>query len=188
MSASDTPDTDMPADPRIDVVEKLIREVPNFPKQGILFKDVTPLLASSKGFATAVTLMAESVADLQVDVVVGVEARGFIFGVALATKLGTGFVPVRKDGKLPAKTLRVTYELEYGSDTLEMHRDALEPDARVLIVDDLLATGGTAAATAELVRAGGGDPVGLAVLIDLAFLGGDAKLEGLPVRSVLRYL
>ncbi|MCA9579350.1 MAG: adenine phosphoribosyltransferase [Polyangiales bacterium] len=173
-------------DARLALVEGLIREVPDFPKPGILFKDITPLLADAEGFATAVELMRESVADLGVDAIVGVEARGFLFGVALASALRCGFVPVRKPGKLPADTVSVTYELEYGSDTLEIHRDALRAGTRVLIVDDLLATGGTAAATAALVERTGARVVGLAVLIDLAFLGGAAKLNA-PVRAVLTY-
>ncbi|MCA9534844.1 MAG: adenine phosphoribosyltransferase [Myxococcales bacterium] len=176
----------MTTDNRLTLVEGLIREVPNFPKPGILFKDITPLLADAEGFATAVTLMFESTSDLEVDTVVGIESRGFLFGVALATTLGCGFVPVRKPGKLPAATLTVSYELEYGRDSLEIHRDALRPGARVLIVDDLLATGGTAAATVELVEKAGGQVAGVAVLIDLAFLGGSAKVQA-PVRSVLRY-
>lgn len=176
----------MTTDNRLTLVEGLIREVPNFPKPGILFKDITPLLADAEGFATAVTLMFESTSDLEVDTVVGIESRGFLFGVALATTLGCGFVPVRKPGKLPAATLSVSYELEYGRDSLEIHRDALRPGARVLIVDDLLATGGTAAATVELVEKAGGQVAGVAVLIDLAFLGGSAKVQA-PVRSVLRY-
>jgi adenine phosphoribosyltransferase len=173
-------------DSRHALVEGLIREVPNFPKPGILFKDITPLLADAEGFATAVTLMYEATSDLTVDVVVGIESRGFLFGVALANTLGCGFVPVRKPGKLPAATLNVSYELEYGRDSLEIHRDALKPGARVLIVDDLLATGGTAAATVELVEQAGGQVEAVTVLIDLAFLGGSAKVQA-PVRPVLRY-
>ncbi|MBK7155059.1 MAG: adenine phosphoribosyltransferase [Sandaracinaceae bacterium] len=180
MSQQDQPDQ------RIALVAGLIREVPDFPKPGILFKDITPLLASAEGFHACTTLMRESVADLAPDTIVGVEARGFLFGVALATQLSLGFVPVRKPGKLPAETLSVSYELEYGSDSLEIHRDALRPGARVVIVDDLLATGGTAAATAELVRKAGGQVVGFAVVIDLAFLGGAAKLDA-PVRAILTY-
>ena len=180
MSQQDQPDQ------RIALVEGFIREVPDFPKPGILFKDITPLLADAQGFHACVTLMRESVADLSPDTIVGVEARGFLFGVALATQLSLGFVPVRKPGKLPAETLSVSYELEYGSDSLEIHRDALRPGARVVIVDDLLATGGTAAATAELVRKAGGQVVGFAVVIDLAFLGGAAKLDA-PVRAILTY-
>jgi len=174
------------SDARIALVESLIREVPDFPKPGILFKDITPLLADAAGFATCVSLMCESVADLAPDIIVGVEARGFLFGMALATTLGIGFVPVRKPGKLPAETLSISYQLEYGSDSLEIHRDALRPGARVLIVDDLLATGGTAAATELLVRQAGGLVVGFAVLIHLAFLGGSAKLDA-PVRAILTY-
>jgi adenine phosphoribosyltransferase/5'/3'-nucleotidase SurE len=180
MSQQDQPDQ------RIALVAGLIREVPDFPKPGILFKDITPLLASAEGFHACTTLMRESVSDLAPDTIVGVEARGFLFGVALATQLSLGFVPVRKPGKLPAETLSVSYELEYGSDSLEIHRDALRPGARVVIVDDLLATGGTAAATAELVRKAGGQVVGFAVVIDLAFLGGAAKLDA-PVRAILTY-
>ncbi len=175
-----------PSDPRIALVEGLIREVPDFPKPGILFKDITPLLASAEGFAASVTLLAEAVAEWAPDTIVGVEARGFLFGVALATKLGVGFVPVRKPGKLPAETLSVSYQLEYGSDSLEIHSDALRTGARVVIVDDLLATGGTAGAAAQLVRKAGGQVAGFAVVIDLAFLGGSAKLDA-PVRSILAY-
>jgi adenine phosphoribosyltransferase len=149
-----------------------IRDVPDFPKQGILFKDITTLLRDRRGFREAIDLMTEAFHGDGVDVVVGMESRGFIFGAPLAYNLGVGFVPVRKLGKLPAETIKVEYALEYGTNTLEIHRDAIAPGQRALIVDDLLATGGTAIATVELVRRLGGEVVGLGFLIELLFLNG----------------
>ena len=164
-----------------------IREVPDFPKPGILFKDITPLLASAVAFKEAVESMAEPVLNLQPTHVLGLESRGFIFGSALAQRLGLGFVPARKPGKLPLATHSEAYGLEYGSDALEIHRDAFGPGDRVLIVDDVMATGGTAAAAQRLVQRTGAQPVALTVFIELTSLPGREKVEGLPVFSVLRY-
>lgn len=149
-----------------------IREIPDFPKKGILFKDVTTLLKDAAAFRKSIDLLTESFKGDRVDAVVGMESRGFIFGAPLAYNLGAGFVPVRKPGKLPGDTLRVEYALEYGTNTLEIHKDAIQPGQRVLIVDDLLATGGTVAATIELVRRLGGEVVALGFLIELLFLNG----------------
>ena len=170
-----------------DGLKKLIREVPDFPKQGILFYDITTLLKDSAGFASLIDQLASHYADKQVDVVLGIEARGFIFGPALAYKLGTGFVPVRKPGKLPAETIQFSYDLEYGSNTIEIHKDAVQPGQRVLIVDDLLATGGTAEAAAKLVRQLGGEVAGLAFVVELDFLSGRQKLADYDVMSLLHY-
>lgn len=164
-----------------------IRDIPDFPKEGIIFKDITTLLKDKEAFKKSVDLLAKKFRKEQIDVVVGVEARGFIFGAALAYKLGVGFVPVRKKGKLPYKTKSVTYQLEYGTDSLEIHEDAISPKARVLIVDDLLATGGTIQAATELVRAQKGVIAGVAFLVELKFLQGKKKLKDLQVYSVLKY-
>ncbi len=153
-----------------------IRDIPDWPKEGIVFKDITPLLASPEGFKHAIDTLAEDYAGTGVTKVMGAEARGFIFGGALAYTLGAGFVPARKPGKLPWTTTSVTYDLEYGTDSLEVHADAVGPGDKVLIVDDVLATGGTAAAKAELVRATGAEVAGFAFLIELDFIGGRAKL------------
>ena len=161
--------------------------MPDFPKAGILFYDVTTLLRDPVGFKIAIDAIATPYTGRGIDVVVGVESRGFILGAAVADRIGAGFVPVRKLGKLPAATLRATYDLEYGSDTLEMHRDAVQPGQVVLIVDDLLATGGTAQATVDLVRQAGGRVEGVAFLIELIALGGRAKLAGENVSVVLQY-
>jgi adenine phosphoribosyltransferase len=168
-------------------LKKLIREVPDFPKPGILFYDITTLLKDKLGFRAVIDGLQHHYRDAQVDVVLGVEARGFIFAPALAYALRAGFVPVRKPKKLPAECVRVTYDLEYGTDTLEMHRDAIGDGCRVLIVDDLLATGGTAGATARMVRDAGGIVVGIGVVIELTFLNGRAKLAGDDVFSLLQY-
>jgi adenine phosphoribosyltransferase len=170
-------------------LERLIRDVPDFPKPGIVFKDVTPLLADPAGLALAVELMANPFRGAGVDVVVGPESRGFIFGTAVATALSAGFVPVRKPGKLPYKTRSIEYALEYGSDALHIHVDAVKPGMRVLLVDDLLATGGTLAASVKLIGEGGlgATVVGASVLIELAFLSGRASLGGIRVESLLRY-
>ncbi len=165
----------------------LIRDVPDFPKKGIVFKDITPLLADAAGFTQAVDLIATRYRDDQIDLVVGVESRGFIFGSAVATRLGAGFIPVRKPGKLPSRTERVEYELEYGRDAVEIHLDAIKPGQRVLMVDDLLATGGTMKASCELVGKLGGQVVAVAFLIELAFLHGRSKLAGYEVFSILTY-
>jgi adenine phosphoribosyltransferase len=171
----------------VDELKKHIRHVPDFPKPGILFYDITTLLKSPKGFDMAVTEMARPYLASAVDLVVGIESRGFIFGSAIAVRLKTGFAPVRKPGKLPSVTRRASYALEYGTDSLELHEDAVEPGQRVLIVDDLLATGGTAAAAISLVRALGADVVGVQFLIELAALKGRDKLTGERVGVVLSY-
>lgn len=168
-------------------LKKLIREVPNFPKPGILFYDITTLLKDKCGFRAVIDGLQNHYGKAHVDVVLGIEARGFIFAPALAYALCAGFVPVRKPKKLPAQCVSVTYDLEYGSDSLEMHRDAIGNGSRVLIVDDLLATGGTAAATARLVREAGGTVVGAGFVIELTFLKGREKLTGTDVFSLLRY-
>lgn len=171
----------------MDDLKKLIREIPDYPKPGILFYDLTTLLKDQRGFHDLVDRLCEPYTNQHVDIVVGVEARGFIFAPALAYRLGAGFVPVRKPKKLPAKTMRATYALEYGTDTLEIHEDAIKPGQHVLISDDLLATGGTASATVQLVRGLGGEVKGLAFAVELAFLNGRAKLPGLEVLSLIKY-
>ena len=168
-------------------VKRLIREVPDWPKPGILFYDLTTLLKDRAGFATLIERLCVHYATKQVDVVAGVEARGFIFAPALAVRLGAGFVPVRKPKKLPWKTVHVTYALEYGTDSLEIHADAVQPGQKVLICDDLLATGGTAAATVELVRKLKGEVVGACFAVELDFLRGRSKLQGLDVFSLIHY-
>ena len=168
-------------------LKKLIREVPDFPKPGILFYDITTLLKDSAGLQALSDRFAEHYAAERPDIVVGIEARGFVCGPLLATRLDRGFVPVRKPGKLPAETVEVSYDLEYGQDTLQVHRDAVEPGQRVLIVDDLLATGGTAAATCKLVEKLGGQVAGLAFVVELTFLNGRDKLPGYDVFSLLEY-
>ena len=164
-----------------------IRHVPDFPKQGILFYDVTTLLRDPQGFRLTIDAMSDPYRGSGISLVVGVESRGFILGAAVADRLGAGFVPVRKVGKLPHTTIRVSYALEYGSDVLEMHNDAIEQGQKVLIVDDLLATGGTARATVDLVRQLGGDVHGVSFLIELLALNGREKLAGENVRAVLQY-
>jgi adenine phosphoribosyltransferase len=171
----------------MDTLKARIRHVPDFPKAGILFYDITTLLRDAQGFSDAVGSLATPFADAGIDLVVGVESRGFILGAAVADRLRAGFVPVRKVGKLPSKTVRVSYDLEYGSDSLEIHSDAIEPGRRVLIVDDLLATGGTARATVDLVKQLGGIVHGVAVLIELVDLPGRSKLEGENLVAVLQY-
>jgi adenine phosphoribosyltransferase len=168
-------------------LKKLIREVPDFPKPGILFYDITTLLKDSAGLTGVIDGLKEHYGRLQVDVVLGIEARGFIFAPALAYALGAGFVPVRKQKKLPAQVVSVRYDLEYGQDVLEMHKDAVGPGTRALIVDDLLATGGTAAAAARLVRESGGTVLGLGFVVELTFLNGRRKLAGEEVFSLLQY-
>lgn len=164
-----------------------IRDVPNFPKKGILFKDITTLLRNGPAFRQAIDDLAEQVRGTQVDAVVGMESRGFIFAAPLAYLLGVGFVPVRKLGRLPAATVSVEYELEYGTNTLELHVDAIRPGGRVLVVDDLLATGGTVAATIELVERLGGVVETTAFLVELLFLDGRRRLEGRRVISLIKY-
>src|SRR5882762_975987 len=168
-------------------LKQLIREVPDFPKPGILFYDITTLLKDKRGFATLIDALSEHYLEKDIDLVLGMEARGFIFGPALAYRLNAGFVPVRKPGKLPAETVRVSYELEYGSNSLEVHKDAIRKDDRVLIVDDLLATGGTAVATAELASGLGAQIAGLAFVVELDFLKGREKLAKYDVFSLLHY-
>ncbi len=170
-----------------DQLKHLIREVPDFPKKGILFYDITTLLKDKVGFATLIDKLSEHYIGQEVDVVLGIEARGFIFGPALAYRLNAGFVPVRKPGKLPAATVKQDYALEYGLGTLEMHQDALQKGQRVLIVDDLLATGGTAEATAKLAASQGAEIAGLGFVVELDFLNGRDKLKGYNVMSLLRY-
>jgi adenine phosphoribosyltransferase len=164
-----------------------IREIPDFPKPGILFYDITTLLKDPPAFKEAIDLMLEPYRDEHVDLVVGMESRGFIFSAPMAYLLGAGLVPVRKLGKLPAETVTVEYALEYGSNTLEIHRDAINPGQRVLIVDDLLATGGTVGGTIELVERLQGEVVGLAFLVELDFLKGRDRLKGRRVTSVIKY-
>jgi len=164
-----------------------IRNIPDFPKPGILFRDITTLLEHGPAFKKAVDEIAAKFKNKKIDKVVAVEARGFILGGAIAHKLGVGFVPVRKKGKLPWKTKSVTYELEYGIDTLEMHLDSVKPAERILIVDDLLATGGTVRAVTELVKQSGGKIIGIAFLIELVDLKGREKLEGYPIVSLIKF-
>ena len=164
-----------------------IRNVPDFPKPGILFYDVTTLLQDAAGFKAAIDNLTAPYVGAPIDKVVGIESRGFIFGAAVADRLGTGLAPVRKPGKLPYKTTKISYDLEYGKDSLEIHQDAVGKGERVLIVDDLLATGGTAKATCDLVRQLGADVVGLAFLIELSFLPGRTKLAGENLHVVLTY-
>jgi len=168
-------------------LKELIRAIPDYPKPGILFYDLTTLLQNPGGFHELVDNLCDHYAGNVVDAVVGIEARGFILAPALAFRLNAGFVPVRKPKKLPWKTVAVTYQLEYGTDTLEIHRDAIKPGQRVLISDDLLATGGTAAATAELVRKLGGEVVGASFAVELTFLNGRAKLPGIDVFTMIQY-
>ena len=168
-------------------LKRLIREVPDFPKPGILFYDITTLLKDKCGFRAVIDGLKDHYLQTQVDVVLGIEARGFIFAPALAYALGAGFVPVRKPNKLPAACVSVSYELEYGTDSLQMHKDALDGGKRVLLVDDLLATGGTAAAAARMVREAGGTVAGVGFVVELTFLNGRQKLEGLDVFSLLQY-
>jgi adenine phosphoribosyltransferase len=164
-----------------------IRDIKDFPTEGILFKDITTLLKDARAFKYVLDQLTASYVQSRVELVVAIESRGFIFGGALAHELGAGFVPVRKLGKLPAKTIEVEYELEYGRDALAMHEDAIRPGQRVLVVDDLLATGGTMAATLRLVEQCGGVVVGVAFLIELAFLHGRAKLKDYPVSALIMY-
>ena len=172
---------------KIQSIRNLIREIPDFPKEGILFYDITPILGNAKALAASSDLLAEPYKDRGITQVVGMESRGFIFAVPVAERLGAGFVPVRKPGKLPAQTLSEEYALEYGTDRLEMHRDALGDDDKVLVVDDLLATGGTAEATVRMVQSTGAQVVGVAFVIELGFLNGKDKLGGRPFYSMLQF-
>ena len=168
-------------------IERAIRNVPDFPKPGIQFKDITPVLADARLFSGAIDLLADDFKPGSVDAVVGIDARGFIFAAAVAYKLGAGFVPVRKKGKLPYQTYEQSYDLEYGSNTIAIHTDALKPGARVLLVDDLLATGGTAGAAAHLVERVGARILELTFVIELSFLNGRDRLKQHPVRSLVVY-
>lgn len=173
--------------PRLeDLLGRLVIDVPDFPEPGVVFKDITPLLADHDGLSAVVEALADAGRDRGVDKVLGMEARGFILAAPVALALGAGFVPVRKAGKLPRETHAVAYALEYGEAVLEIHHDAVKPGERVLLVDDVLATGGTAAATAELVRRSGGEVVGLAVLMELSFLPGRDALGDVPVTALMK--
>ena len=168
-------------------LKQYIREVPDFPKPGILFYDITTLLAHPLGLRMAVDRFVWMFAQRRIDKVVGIEARGFMFGPIVAYDLNAGFVPVRKPGKLPAATIKQSYDLEYGSDSIEMHRDAVKPGDHVLIVDDLIATGGTALAAARLVESAGGKVAGFGFIVELTFLPGRARLDGYEVASLIQY-
>lgn len=171
----------------MEALKNLIRHVPDYPKPGILFYDITTLLKDGDGFRQAVDAVVEPYRSTPINLVVGIESRGFILGAAVADRLGVGFVPVRKPGKLPSQTVSASYELEYGADALEMHHDAVAANEKVLIVDDLLATGGTAQATVSLLRQSGAQIVGLSFLIELTDLDGRSKLEGERVSAALQY-
>jgi adenine phosphoribosyltransferase len=171
----------------VEHLKSLIRDVPDFPMPGILFRDVTPLLRDPHGLRSVVDAFRERFQDQRVDAVAGVESRGFVFGAPLATALGVGFIPIRKVGKLPAETIRREYALEYGTNTLEMHADALKPGERILLIDDLLATGGTARAAVELIEAVGGEVVSAAFVIELTFLNGRDALPGTDVQALIAY-
>ncbi|HEV2103329.1 MAG TPA: adenine phosphoribosyltransferase [Candidatus Acidoferrum sp.] len=171
----------------MDDLKKLIREIPDYPKPGILFYDITTLLKDKKGFNVMIDRLCEHYNGHHIDLVAGIEARGFIFAPALAYRLKAGFVPVRKPKKLPSKTAKISYALEYGTDTLEMHEDAVQKGQKVLLCDDLLATGGTAAAAVELIRSLGGTVDGAAFAVELNFLNGRKKLPGLDVFSLMQY-
>ncbi len=168
------------------MIERYIRDVHDFPKPGIVFKDITTLLQDPEGLRLSIAGLEEAASAHEFDLVCGIESRGFIFGTALASKMGKGFVPIRKPGKLPWKTESESYELEYGQDTIEIHVDACTPGQKVLLVDDLLATGGTMAAAIELVKKIGGDPVACLVVIELTFLPGRAKLGNVPVHALMQ--
>lgn len=170
----------------MDIIKQLIRDIPDFPQPGILFKDITPVLAHPEAFRACIVGLAEQWQDQPMDVICGIESRGFIFGAALALQLGKGFVPVRKPGKLPYHVVREEYALEYGKNVLEAHIDAVTPGQKVLVIDDVLATGGTAAAATQLLRRVGGEVVGCGFVIELGFLAGREKLD-LPCRSLLHY-
>ena len=179
--------SDQDADPRAVLLRARIRDIPDFPKPGILFRDLTPLMGDGVAMQTTVEMLVEKIAPHRADTIVAIESRGFIFGAPVAVAMGIGFAPVRKPGKLPWRTTKRTYDLEYGTDSLEMHADAVVQGTRVVIVDDLLATGGTAAATAELVRAQGAQVVGIAFVVELELLRGRDRLPSVPVDALLRY-
>ena len=168
-------------------LRQVIRDIPDFPKKGVVFKDITTLLRDAEAFSRSIDLLSSALLGRNYDALVGIESRGFIFASSLAYKLGKGLIPVRKPGKLPAQTVRVSYQLEYGTDSLEMHADAIERGQRVIIVDDVLATGGTARAVAELVEKVGGKVDALGFLVELDFLNGRRKLSDYEVLSILRY-
>jgi adenine phosphoribosyltransferase len=172
---------------RLVKLRNLIRDVPDFPKPGVMFKDITPLLSDAAGLSLAVEYLTQPWRTASIAKVVGAESRGFIFGTAVARNLSCGFVPIRKPGKLPWATRGQSYDLEYGQDTLEIHEDAIKPGERVLLIDDLLATGGTMDAACRLIQVLEGDIIGISVLIELAFLGGRNKLPGIPIHSLLSY-
>jgi adenine phosphoribosyltransferase len=174
-------------DPRRALLRARVRDVPDFPKPGILFRDLTPLMGDGAALRQAIDLLSEATVRHRPELIVAIESRGFIFGAPVAASLGIGFVPVRKPGKLPHRTRRRSYDLEYGTDALEMHADAVVQGARVVVVDDLLATGGTAAATAELVREIGGQVVGATFVVELSLLRGRDRLPGIPVDALLNY-
>jgi len=168
-------------------LKKLIREVPDFPKKGILFYDITTLLKDKVGFATLIDALSEHYLNEKIDAVLAIEARGFIFGPALAYRLNAGFIPIRKPGKLPAETVKWSYDLEYGQDTIEIHKDAIKPGQKILIVDDLLATGGTANACVQLARSLGAEISGMGFVVELDFLNGRRKFDGIEIFSLLHY-
>jgi len=168
-------------------IKSLIRDIHDFPKPGIIYRDITTLLQNSDGLNFVIDHFSEQFSEHKIDYVIGIESRGFIFGAPIAYKLGAGFVPVRKAGKLPAEIHSIQYDLEYGTDTLEIHQDAIQPESRILIVDDLIATGGTAAATAELIKKLGCTLIGFAFIIELLALEGRSKLPNAPVQSLVTY-
>jgi adenine phosphoribosyltransferase len=168
-------------------IKHLIRDIPDFPKSGILFRDITTLLSNPEGLRYTIDILTEKCSEFEPNYVVGMESRGFIFGAPLAYQLRVGFIPVRKPGKLPAAVHSIAYDLEYGQDSLEMHQDAMTPGSRVLVIDDLLATGGTAGATAQLIETAGCELVGFAFIIELRDLGGREKLPKVPIISLIEY-
>jgi len=172
---------------REETLKELIRDVPDFPTDGVLFRDITPVLQDARAFREVVYAMAGKVKEMKPDLIVGIESRGFILGAPIALELGLGFVPVRKLGKLPAETIRAEYALEYGTNTVEIHKDAIGPGQRVAIVDDLLATGGTAAASVQLSEELGGKVVGLVFLVELTFLNGRSRLTGYRTEALVQY-
>jgi adenine phosphoribosyltransferase len=172
---------------RIDFIKSRVRDIPDFPKPGIVFKDITPILSDPRAFNLCLDLMAERYDGIHIDAIVGIESRGFIFGAALASRMRKAFVPARKPGKLPAQTYQVEYELEYGSDAIEIHRDAISDGERVLLVDDLIATGGTAWAAGQLIRKLGGEVMGATFVIELSFLKGVERLLPIETYSLLTY-
>ena len=171
----------------MDHVTSLIRDIPDFPEPGVIFKDITPVLADSRALKSLVDALAEPYRDQGISKVAGIEARGFTLATPVADRLGAGFIPMRKPGKLPWETVREDYSLEYGADALEIHTDATEPGERILIVDDVIATGGTAAAAVRLLRGVSAEVVGFSVFIELVFLDGVSKLNGVPVNALVRY-